>query len=146
MPRSFRVPLFFRGLEPDLLECAGIARQFHFPEVQSLDTIEGLRAYQDLFRTVGSKADWYESPEVFDLARRCFAAFDGAPLLGLDVLFDEDEKPYFIEANPGGNTWHFSSNMTGRELRARGTFLEEQFDGFVLAGRTLARRALAEAL
>jgi hypothetical protein len=67
-------------------------------------------------------------------------------MLALDVLLDEAGHPYFIEANPGGNTWHFSSAMIGQKLRARGVFLEQQFGAFERAGDVLAKRALEEAV
>jgi len=122
------------------------ARLFRFPEPTRLDTDADVQAYQNLFQTQNNVAENYESAEVFALAKRAFRAFDGAALLGLDVLVDESGRPFFIEANPGGNTWHFSSAAVGQMLRARGRFLEEQFNAFELAGGVLARRALAEAV
>jgi D-alanine-D-alanine ligase-like ATP-grasp enzyme len=83
---------------------------------------------------------------VFALAKRCYRTFDDVAMLALDVLIDDAGQPFFIEANPGGNTWHFSSADRGQALRARGTFLERQFNAFELAGDVFTRRALDEAL
>jgi ATP-grasp domain len=123
------------------------ARRFCFPEpIRRLDTAEDVQAYQRMFETDNVKAENYDSADVFELAKRCVRAFDGVALFGLDVLLDETGNPYFIEANPGGNTWHFSSAARGQMLKARGVFLEEQFGAFDRAGEVLAQRALAEAI
>lgn len=122
------------------------ARRFRFPEPIRFDHDNAMRDYQQLFITENTRAEDFDSADIFALAKRCIDAFDGVAMLGLDVLLDEDDQPYFIEANPGGNTWHFSSAMIGRKLRQRGRFLERQFDAFELAGSVLARRARKEAL
>lgn len=118
------------------------ARRFRFPAPARFDTENDLRNYERLFVTAGSEAEDFDSPAVFDLAREAHRKFDDVPMLALDVLLDEHDQPFFIEANPGGNTWHFSSALRGRMLRARGTFLERQFGGFERAAEALARRAL----
>lgn len=47
-------------------------------------------------------------------ARKIGAAFHDAPLLAIDFLRDaKTGKLWFLECNPGGNTWHFSSDQAG---------------------------------
>jgi glutathione synthase/RimK-type ligase-like ATP-grasp enzyme len=122
------------------------ARRFCFPKDAGLRTPHDLVNNQHLFLTENTSAEHYDSAEVFGLAKRCYESFDGVALLALDVLLDESGRPFFIETNPGGNTWHFSSEIVGRALRARGVFLERQFGAFERAGEVLARRALEEAI
>ena len=122
------------------------ARRFCFPEDAGLSSPNDLMDNQHLFRTENTKAENYDSAEVFELAKRCCTAFDGVGLLAHDVLLDESGQPFFIETNPGGNTWHFSSAIVGRGLRARGVYLEQQFGAFERAGEVLATRALEEAI
>jgi len=122
------------------------ARRFRFPEAARFDTDADRLNYQRLFTTDNVKGEDFDAADVLALAKRCCTTFDDVAMLALDVLLDEAGKPFFIEANPGGNTWHFSSAQRGQMLRARGTFLEKQFGAFELAGDVLTRRALAEAL
>jgi hypothetical protein len=122
------------------------ARSFRFPEDVRMNTPTDLQNNQRLFLTENTVAEHYDSPEVFALAKRCFRTFDDVALLAIDVLLDEAGNPFFIETNPGGNTWHFSSASVGRHLRARGVFLEQQFGAFERAGEVLARRANEEAI
>jgi hypothetical protein len=122
------------------------ARQFCFIDEVKFDTEEDMRNYESLFVSENTKASEYNSEEVFAMAKKCFDFFDDAPLLGLDVMLDEKGNPFFIEANPGGNTWHFSSSLIGQDLRRKGIFLETQFDAFNKAGDILAKRTLEHAI
>jgi hypothetical protein len=122
------------------------ARRFRFPEPIRFDHDNAMRDYQQLFITENTRAEDFDSADVFALAKRCIDTFDGVAMLGLDVLLDEADQPFFIEANPGGYTWHISSALVGQKLRARGTFLERQFGALELAGDVLARRARKEAI
>ncbi len=122
------------------------ARQFSFLEDVKFDTEADMRNYERLFMTDNTETSDYESEEVFALAKRCVSCFDQVPMLGLDVMFDEAGNPYFLEANPGGNTWHFSSAIRGQGLRKKGIFLEKQFDAFNLAGDILAKKTMALAI
>jgi len=122
------------------------ARQCNFLEDVRFDTEADMRNYERLFMTDNTETSNYESEEVFALARRCVACFDQVPMLGLDVMLDEAGKPYFLEANPGGNTWHFSSAIRGQRLRKKGIFLETQFDAFNLAGDILAQKTIELAI
>jgi hypothetical protein len=122
------------------------ARRFRLPEEARFDTDRDMLNYQRFFLSDNGKAEDFDSADEFAMAKRCSETFDDVPLLALDVLHDEASHPFFIEANPGGNTWHFSSALAGRALRARGTFLERQFGAFDRAGDVLASRALNEAI
>lgn len=122
------------------------ARRFRFPEEAHLHTVADLLNNQRLFLTENTVAEHYDAADVFALAKRCYRTFDDVALLALDVLLDEEGNPFFIETNPGGNTWHFSSASVGQRLRARGVFLEQQFGAFERAGEVLAKRALDEAI
>lgn len=56
-------------------------------------------------------------PDVLALAAAVHDAMPEIPLLGVDILREERSgRLYVLEANPGGNTWHFSSDG-GEELR-----------------------------
>lgn len=57
---------------------------------------------------------WRVEDDVTDAARKIGAAFHDAPLLAIDFLRDaKTDKLWFLECNPGGNTWHFSSDQAG---------------------------------
>lgn len=122
------------------------ARRFCYNETVKFETDADLKHFQSLFETENTTAENFESDEIFDQARAMIDFHDGVPMLGLDVLFDEDGTGYFIESNPGGNTWHFSSRIVGQRLREIGIRLEAQFDAFNLAAEVLSRRAIAEAV
>ncbi|HUQ38305.1 MAG TPA: hypothetical protein VM144_18200 [Aestuariivirga sp.] len=50
--------------------------------------------------------------DIVALAKRVHDAFPDIPLLGTDILREQGTgKLLVIECNPGGNTWHFSSQM-----------------------------------
>ena len=55
--------------------------------------------------------------DVLNLAIKVHCALASIPLLGIDILRDQKSGDLFVlECNPGGNTWHFSS-QNGREWR-----------------------------
>jgi hypothetical protein len=55
--------------------------------------------------------------DVLALAKAVHEALPAIPLLGIDILREERNGGlYVLEANPGGNTWHFSS-LGGRDWR-----------------------------
>lgn len=61
--------------------------------------------------------EFSQEPDVLALAKTVHDAMPDIPLLGVDILREERSgKLYVLEANPGGNTWHFSSK-SGQELR-----------------------------
>ena len=117
------------------------SRLYRFSEPAKFETEADIHQYEKLFQTDSNISEYYESEEIFAVARRCGNCFDGVPMLGLDILMDEAGKPWFLEANPGGNTWHFSSTLRGRILREKGVFLETQFDAFNLCGELLALKS-----
>lgn len=91
----------------------------------------------------------YEA-DVIDIARRAARAFADIPLLGCDVLRDvRTGQVFVVEVNPGGNTWHFSSQFLAAERARNGEAFErerrEQLDAFGTAALALvaATRELA---
>lgn len=85
--------------------------------------------------------------DVLDFARRAAAAMPRIPLQGLDIIRDRHSgKLYVLEANPGGNTWHFSSKLAeeGRKEISREERIG-QMDAWGIAARVLAERVRAEA-
>jgi hypothetical protein len=58
--------------------------------------------------------NWNVQEDVLAEARKIGAAFHDAPLLAIDFMRDQNTgRLYFLECNPGGNTWHFSSDQKG---------------------------------
>lgn len=85
--------------------------------------------------------------EVLAFARRAARALPRIPLLGLDIVREAGtEHLYVLEANPGGNTWHFSSKLAeeGRKEISREQRIG-QMDAWGIAARVLAERTRAEA-
>jgi hypothetical protein len=84
------------------------------------------------------------------LARRADAAIPDVPLKGCDIIRNEATGAlYVLEVNPGGNTWHFSSQLTAERRAQRGPEHQRrrmrQFDAFRAAARALVARTNAEA-
>jgi hypothetical protein len=96
-------------------------------------------------------------PDVLALAAAVHDAMPEVPLLGIDILREERTgRLTVLEANPGGNTWHFSSEG-GEELRhaiardqrlpgdpdaAARDVMIAQFGAFDVAAEVLARKTL----
>jgi len=76
-----------------------------------------------------------------ELAKRVAATFGHIPLLGVDIIEDaRTGKPYVLEVNAGGNTWHFSSRMWAPIRRDNPELvptLKETFSSFDNAARAL---------
>ena len=92
----------------------------------------------------------YEA-DVIDIARRAARAFADIPLLGCDVLRDaRTGRLYITEVNPGGNTWHFSSQFLAKERARNGEAFErqrrEQLDAFGTAAVALVAATRARAV
>lgn len=91
----------------------------------------------------------YEA-DVVELAAAAYRAIPEAALQGCDIIRDAETRLlYVLELNPGGNTWHFSSDHA-REARAtQGPALERQrrthLDAFGSAAHILAERTRTEA-
>jgi hypothetical protein len=89
------------------------------------DEIERLRVTSNTgnyrVRSMCSDAD------VLELAVRVGKALPDIPLLGTDIIREEATgRPFVLECNPGGNTWHFSSRLT--------TAVRQQMGGGSLVG------------
>jgi hypothetical protein len=57
--------------------------------------------------------DSHKEDELKLLALQAAKAFPNAPLFGFDIIRDSsNDQLYLLEANVGGNTWHFSSKMS----------------------------------
>ncbi|HEX4297633.1 MAG TPA: hypothetical protein VHZ56_06375 [Devosia sp.] len=114
----------------DIIEDSPIA-------MQSLDSADRTRAFV------------YDA-DVIETARAAYRAVPEAPLQGCDVMRDHRTgRVYVLELNPGGNTWHFSSdyNAEARAKETPETTLNRyaQFDAFNTAAYILAARVRAEA-
>lgn len=63
----------------------------------------------------------FAEDDILDLSVRVGKALPDIPLLGMDIIREEKSgKPYVLECNPGGNTWHFSSKLTAGVRRRMG--------------------------
>ena len=82
-----------------------------------------------------------KEPDVQRFAERVHAQFPDIPILGCDIIREEATgELYVLECNPGGNTWHFSSNI-GEPVRL--DFGNVTANGFERANQ-LGRRMLIE--
>lgn len=85
--------------------------------------------------------------EVVALARMAAAAMPAIPLQGIDIIRETGTgKLFVLENNSGGNTWHFSSQMSaqGRAELSREKRIE-QFGAWDIAAKVLTERVLNEA-
>lgn len=83
-------------------------------------------------------------PEHFALGQRVAEAMSDIPLLGIDVAVEESTGTLFVlEANPGGNTWHFSS-PSSKERREQLPDLvprmKAQYGAFDIAAKALVQK------
>ncbi|WP_156387309.1 hypothetical protein [Devosia sp. Root105] len=89
--------------------------------------------------------------DVAALARAAYRAIPEAPLQGCDIIRDAaTDRLYVLELNPGGNTWHFSSDfqaplraIDGPEHEARRRW---HLDAFGTAAHVLADVTRREAV
>jgi hypothetical protein len=95
-------------------------------------------------------------PDILALARNVHDALPHIPLLGIDILREQRTgKLFVLEANPGGNTWHFSSRSgwewrqaMARDASADPKVIDEtarhrlisQFGAFDVAAQVLAEK------
>jgi hypothetical protein len=108
-------------------------------------TAESVAAWTITPVTVKRVRSFVHDDDVLRLARRAYGAFPDVPLQACDIIREEATKKLFIlEINPGGNTWHFSSQFA-QSQRIDGRRREEQFDAFRVAARVLAERTRNEA-
>jgi len=91
---------------------------------------------------VGCSLSLCHDEDVLELASRAHRAFDGIPLLGIDILRDAVTRElHVIEVNSSGQVWGFSSKR-GRAMQERlGARYEAQFDGMSRAARVFAEEA-----
>jgi hypothetical protein len=87
---------------------------------------------------IGCSLSLCHDADVLELASRAHSAFDGIPLLGVDILRDAVTGALsVIEVNSSGKVWGFSSER-GRAMQERlGARYETQFDGLSRAARVL---------
>jgi hypothetical protein len=89
--------------------------------------------------------------DVAALARAAHFAIPEAPLKGCDIVRDAATgRLYVLELNPGGNTWHFSSDFMAESRARRGPEVKrqrlEQLDAFGSAAQVLARMVRTDAV
>ena len=96
--------------------------------------------------------DFPIDPGIIALARAAHNAIPEIPLKGCDVVRDHKTgRPYVLELNCGGNTWHFSSNFNLDQRDTSQAALERrrrrrlQFDAMRTAARVLVARTNSEA-
>jgi hypothetical protein len=92
----------------------------------------------------------YEA-DVAAIARAAYRAVPEAALQGCDVVRDANTGLlYVLELNPGGNTWHFSSDFLAESRASRGPEINRQrlehLDAFGTAAHVLARVTKEEAV
>ncbi len=82
------------------------------PDLTSSDAV--LEAANIAIQNGAKQRQWGVEDDVLDMARKVGAAFSNVPLLAIDIIREQASgKIYFLECNPGGNTWHFSSLQPG---------------------------------
>jgi hypothetical protein len=82
------------------------------PSLSSSDEVlqKATVAIQGLSR----QREWRVDDDVMEFALKIATAFEEIPLLAIDILREKSSgRLYFLECNPGGNTWHFSSMQPG---------------------------------
>ena len=88
--------------------------------------------------------------DVLAMARAAHKVFPEIPMIGCDIIRDARTGDlYVLELNPGGNTWHFSSDSAG-EMRARMgpeqvEKMRQQFQALRTVAIALVGRTIAEA-
>lgn len=87
---------------------------------------------------VGCTLEFCYDADVLGLAEQVAKAFEGIPLLGVDILRDATNGALWVmEVNASGRVWGFSSER-GRAMQQQlGRRYESQFDGLARAARVL---------
>lgn len=143
---SFRVLLLFG--EP--LYCS---RSVGRPNRVSLDApdevLESAMVYIQGLSIEDRLRNYVFDADVIMTARRAAGAVPDVPLVGCDVIRDHrNGRVYVLELNPGGNTWHFSSQYFAASRAAEGELSNmrlKQFDALNLSAHVLVQRTRAEA-
>jgi hypothetical protein len=100
--------------------------------------------YKELDQFGGRQMALIKDRAMIALADKIAKVFPGIPLMGLDILRNEDTGAiYPIEINAGGNTWHFSSPSTtdGRAIIPREERIA-QFGAWNVAAEALVAQTL----
>jgi hypothetical protein len=139
----YRVATFFgQALSADIRETDPSREPLPHPDEMRDRNIAfeptGLYPYRDTRRI-----RLVEDADVIALAERVHkAAFNDIPLLGVDVMREQDTGKLFIsEVNSAGGTWHFSMKAGRMNQQKFGISYESQFDGFRKAARILVEQA-----
>ncbi len=139
----YRVATFFgQALSADIRETDPSREPLPHPDEMRDRNIAfeptGLYPYRDTRRI-----RLVEDADVIALAERVHkAAFNDIPLLGVDVMREQDTGKLFIsEVNSAGGTWHFSTKAGRMNQQKFGISYESQFDGFRKAARILVEQA-----
>src|SRR5262249_25569556 len=87
------------------------------------EVLEGAAIATQSFRE--KERQLVKDPDLIALARAAHDAIPEVPLKGCDILRDVDSGAlYVLEVNPGGNTWHFSSDHLARVRSVSGAEFE----------------------
>jgi hypothetical protein len=90
---------------------------------------------------IGCTLEFCYDPDILGLAEQVAKAFEGVPLLGVDILRDADTGQLWVmEVNAGGRVWGFSSDRGTAMQQHMGGRYESQFDGLARAARVLAEQ------
>jgi len=92
---------------------------------------------------MGLQRRWGVDDDVMEMAKAVGKTFAEIPMLAVDIIKEaRTGLPYFLECNPGGNTWHFSSLQEGG-IKIRLILGNEKKNGRKLA-LELGRREMIE--
>jgi hypothetical protein len=126
------------------------------PQLDSPDEI--LEKATVAIQGASRQREWRVDDDVMSMAMKVGQVFSEVPLLATDILRDaQNQKLYFLECNPGGNVWHFSSNQPGginlrlqlgeaakhgekKALELGRRRMIDQFGAFDLIARTLVEK------
>ncbi|MFO0990441.1 MAG: hypothetical protein U1E67_00720 [Hyphomicrobiales bacterium] len=137
---TFRVTTFLG----EILFCAKYKSNAASPDLAS-DDIALLNGdfTQKADRTITFEAE----DDVLAVAKKTAQAFAQVPLLGIDIVRDaRTSSLYVLELNPGGNTWHFSSDMWAERRKKFPHLAREmktQFNAFDASAHALVEKTRA---
>ena len=88
--------------------------------------------------------------DVLAMARAAHKVFPEIPMIGCDIIREARTGDlYVLELNPGGNTWHFSSDSAGERRARMGPEqvekMRQQFQALRTVAIALVGRTIAEA-
>ncbi len=142
---AYRVlTLFGRPLYCQLSRAAAQRAPLDATDAEIEATTIAIQGLTTRIRTFADDAD------VVALAAAADRAIPEIPLKGCDIIRDRHTGALCVlELNPGGNTWHFSSEFLAAVRAHEGEEARRlrlsQFDAFGTAARVLAERTRAEA-